>query len=95
MNNLQEYGQRLIEFLSDIIESLGETGIMMSFAVLAAIILGLPIGTILFLTNEDNPRENKLVYQVLYFIYHCLKKAVCMLGKFHPKIFLVEMNNLT
>lgn len=57
MNNLQEYGQRLIEFLPDIIESIGETGIMMSFAMLAAIILGLPIGTILFLTNEDNPRE--------------------------------------
>ena len=57
MNNLQEYGQRLIEFLPDIIERLGETGIMMSFAMLTAIILGLPIGTILFLTNEDNPRE--------------------------------------
>ena len=57
MNNLQEYGQRLIEFLPDIIESLGETGIMMSFAMLAAIFLGLPLGTILFLTDEDNPRE--------------------------------------
>lgn len=34
---------------------------MLGFATLAAILLGLPLGTILFLTAEGKPRENKLV----------------------------------
>ena len=73
MSNLQVYWERLIDFMPDIIESLGETGIMMGFAMIAAIILGLPLGTLLFLTNEDNPRANKVVYQVLSFIINIIR----------------------
>lgn len=56
------YLHRLQEFLPAILESMGETGIMMFFSILAAILLGLPLGTLLFLTAEGKPRENKLVY---------------------------------
>ena len=58
------YIERLQDFLPDILESMGETGIMMFFSVLAAILLGLPLGTLLFLTAKGRPRENKLVYTV-------------------------------
>lgn len=52
---IEKYGPLLIE-------SLGETGIMMGFAVFAALSLGLPLGTLLFLTAEDKPMENPWLY---------------------------------
>lgn len=58
------YIERLQDFLPDILESMGETGIMMFFSVLAAILLGLPLGTLLFLTAKGRPRENKAVYTI-------------------------------
>lgn len=57
----ESYLQRVLDFAPEIYESLVETGIMLGFATLAAILLGLPLGTILFLTAEGKPRENKLV----------------------------------
>lgn len=58
------YLHRLQDFLPVILESMGETGIMMFLSILAAILLGLPLGTLLFLTAEGKPRENKLVYTI-------------------------------
>ncbi|MDO5457278.1 MAG: ABC transporter permease subunit [Atopococcus tabaci] len=58
------YLERLQEFFPAILESMSETGIMMFFSILAAILLGLPLGTLLFLTAKDKPRENKLVYTI-------------------------------
>lgn len=57
----ESYLQRVLDFAPEIYESLVETGIMLGFATLAAVLLGLPLGTILFLTAEGKPRENKLV----------------------------------
>ena len=59
------YIERLIEFSPRMIESMGETGIMMVFSVLAAILLGLPLGTYIFLTSPGRPLENRLIYVVL------------------------------
>lgn len=59
------YIERLIEFSPRMIESMGETGIMMVFSVLAAILLGLPLGTYIFLTSPGRPLENRLVNEVL------------------------------
>lgn len=59
------YIERLIEFSPRMIESMGETGIMMVFSVLAAILLGLPLGTYIFLTSPGRPLENRLINEVL------------------------------
>lgn len=61
---LSTYFSRVIEFWPSLLESLGETGIMMGFAMTAAIFLGLPLGTILFLSAEGKPMENRLIYQL-------------------------------
>lgn len=37
---------------------------MMVFAMVAAILLGLPLGTLLFLTSRNKPMDNKILYQV-------------------------------
>lgn len=61
---IQTYIERVVEYTPRLIESLYETGIMMVFAMIAAILLGLPLGTLLYLTSKGKPIENKLLYQV-------------------------------
>lgn len=61
---LQVYIERIIEYTPRLVESLYETGIMMTFAMVAAILLGLPLGTLLYLASKGKPLENKFLYQV-------------------------------
>lgn len=58
------YFERVVEYFPNMITSLNETGIMMGFAMVAAILLGLPVGTLLFLTDEKQPLENKVIYSI-------------------------------
>jgi D-methionine transport system permease protein len=62
-NALEIYLESIIDYAPSLIESLYETGIMMSFAMVAAILLGLPLGTLLFLTARGKPMENKFLYR--------------------------------
>lgn len=55
---------RLIDITPTLVEALVETGIMMFFAMLAAILLGLPVGTLLFLSSKGRPVENKWIYGI-------------------------------
>ncbi|GGA78277.1 ABC transporter permease [Salinicoccus roseus] len=64
MISLSLYMERVIEYAPRLFESLYETGIMMVFAMVAAILLGLPLGTLLFLTSRNKPMDNKILYQV-------------------------------
>lgn len=56
------YMDRLSDFAPKIWESLQETSIMMGLGSAAAILLGLPLGTLLFLTAKGRPAENKLLF---------------------------------
>ncbi|MEK6189376.1 MAG: ABC transporter permease subunit [Carnobacterium alterfunditum] len=62
-NALEIYLESIIDYAPSLIESLYETGIMMGFAMVAAILLGLPLGTLLFLTARGRPMENKFLYR--------------------------------
>ncbi len=61
----QSFIERIIEFWPPMMESLGETGIMMFFSVIAGILLGLPLGTYIFLTSKDKPLENKFLNRIM------------------------------
>jgi len=63
-DTFQEYITRVIEYWPALFESLWETGIMMGFAMVAAIMLGLPLGTLLFLTARGQPMQNIFIYQL-------------------------------
>ncbi|SOC42082.1 methionine ABC transporter permease [Salinicoccus kekensis] len=63
-DTFQEYVTRVIEYWPALFESLWETGIMMGFAMVAAIVLGLPLGTLLFLTARGQPMQNVFIYQL-------------------------------
>lgn len=59
------YLERLIEFGPNLLESLGETGIMMIFSVIAALLIGLPLGTFIFLTSKGRPLANTFLNQLM------------------------------
>lgn len=54
--------ERLIDITPALLEALYETGIMMIFAMLAALLIGLPVGTLLFLCAKGKPLENRWIY---------------------------------
>lgn len=58
-NTLTLYLERVVEYFPRLVESLQETGIMMIFATVAAILIGLPLGTIIFLTSPGKPLEHR------------------------------------
>ena len=58
------YIDNVVSYLPKFIDSINETGIMMAFAMVAAIILGLPVGTLLFLTDKGQELENKYLYLI-------------------------------
>ncbi len=74
VNNMdQTYLERLIEFGPAMLESLGETGIMMVFSVIAAILLGLPLGTFIFLTSKNRPLENRGLNELMNALVNIIR----------------------
>src|SRR5699024_2241548 len=66
------YIDNVVSYLAKFIDSINETGIMMAFAMVAAIIIGLPVGTLMFLTDKGQELENKH----LYFITNALVNII-------------------
>ncbi|XJS11105.1 methionine ABC transporter permease [Aerococcaceae bacterium WGS1372] len=58
------YIERVIEFAPKIIDSLQESGIMLTLASIAAILLGLPLGTLLYLTAPGKPLDKPWLNQL-------------------------------
>lgn len=62
MNQLLE---RLADYRGEIITSIVETGVMMGNSLLAAILVGLPIGTLLHLSRPGGPYPRRWLYRAL------------------------------
>lgn len=54
----------LVEYQDKIVQAISETGLMVGIALLAAVLLGLPLGTLITLTREGGPAENRLVWAI-------------------------------
>ena len=52
---------------------------MMVFAMVAAILLGLPLGTLLFLTSRNKPMDNKILYQVASVFVNIVRSSQLLL----------------
>ena len=70
---LLTYSQKVIDYAPAMMESMGETGIMMLFSTLAAILLGLPLGTFIFLTSPNRPLENKFWNQMMNVLVNIVR----------------------
>jgi len=67
------YIERVIEYLPRMMESLGETGIMLFFAMLAAILMGIPVGTLLYLTSSGQPTEHRLLNRIINALVNIIR----------------------
>lgn len=56
---------KIIEYQSEIWVSIGQTFIMVGISLLAAILVGLPLGTYLYLSRRGNLYENRLLFMIL------------------------------
>ncbi|PKR78198.1 methionine ABC transporter ATP-binding protein [Halalkalibacillus sediminis] len=63
----------LVEYQTEIWVSIGETFIMVGFSILAALLVGLPIGTFLFLCRKGQLLDNKLVFSSLNLIVNIIR----------------------
>ncbi|MGM9928533.1 MAG: methionine ABC transporter permease [Bacillus sp. (in: firmicutes)] len=55
----------LIQYQTEIWQSIGETFVMVGIAVVAALLVGLPVGTLLYLCRKGQLLENQFLYSVL------------------------------
>lgn len=70
---LTVYLERLIDFAPRLLESLWETGIMLFFAMTAAILLGIPVGTLLYMTADGRPMANRLANRLLNILVNAIR----------------------
>lgn len=63
----------LVKYQSEIIEAILETFYMVGISVAAAILIGLPLGTFLYLSRAGSVLENKLLYGILNIIVNIIR----------------------
>lgn len=80
----------LRQYQSEIVEALGETFIMVGISVAAAVLIGLPIGTFLFLCRKGSLLENKWVYSILDALVNTVRSIPFLL----LVVFLIPFTRL-
>lgn len=63
----------LVEYQSEIWLSIGQTSVMVGAAILAALFVGLPVGTFLFLCRKGQLLENRVVFSSLNLIVNIIR----------------------
>lgn len=63
----------LSEYQAEIWLSVGETFIMVGFSILAALLIGLPVGTFLFLCRKGQLLENQAVFSSLNLVVNIIR----------------------
>ncbi|CAM3429419.1 ABC transporter permease [Erysipelothrix sp. HDW6B] len=52
----------ILQYQAEILKALGETGILIGISTCFAILVGLPLGTLIYLTRKDGVLENRIAY---------------------------------
>ncbi|MFO7176613.1 ABC transporter permease, partial [Enterococcus faecium] len=63
----------LVRYQSEIWQSIAETFIMVGASILAAILVGLPLGTWLYLSRKGQLLENQIVFSVLNLVVNIVR----------------------
>ena len=63
----------LIQYRLEIWQSIGETFVMVGMSILAAIIIGLPVGTLLFLSRKGKMLENQIIFSTMNLIVNIIR----------------------
>lgn len=80
----------LLQYQTEIWQSIGETFIMVGVSILAAVILGLPLGTWLYLSRKGQLLENRAVFSVLNLVVNIVRSFPFLL----LVVFLIPFTRL-
>lgn len=80
----------LVQYQQEIITSIVQTGIMVGVSVLSAILIGLPVGTFLYLTSKGKILENKVMYNALNLVVNIIRSFPFLL----LVVFLIPFTRL-
>ena len=80
----------LIQYQVEIWLSIGETFIMVGASIVAAILLGLPVGTLLFICRKGQVLENQLVFTILNLLVNIIRSFPFLL----LVVFLIPFTRL-
>ena len=80
----------LVRYQSEIWQSIAETFIMVGVSILAAILVGLPLGTWLYLSRKGQLLENQVVFSVLNLVVNIVRSFPFLL----LVVFLIPFTRL-
>ncbi|RHB48654.1 methionine ABC transporter permease [Exiguobacterium sp. AM39-5BH] len=80
----------LLQYQTEIWRSIGETFIMVGVSILAAVFLGLPLGTWLYLSRKGQLLENRAVFSVLNLVVNIVRSFPFLL----LVVFLIPFTRL-
>ena len=63
----------LVQYEAEILSSIGETFVMVGVSILAAILVGLPVGTFLFLLRKGQVLENQFAFSTLNLLVNIIR----------------------
>lgn len=70
---VNDYLAYVLQYQHEIWRAIGETFIMVGISIAAAIILGLPVGTLLFLCRKGQQYENRLLFSILNALVNVIR----------------------
>ncbi|WP_215145502.1 methionine ABC transporter permease [Exiguobacterium qingdaonense] len=80
----------LLRYQSEIWQSIAETFIMVGVSILAAVLVGLPLGTWLYLSRKGQLLENQIVFSVLNLVVNIVRSFPFLL----LVVFLIPFTRL-
>ncbi|WP_456272390.1 methionine ABC transporter permease [Bacillus sp. AK031] len=80
----------LVQYETEIWQSIGETFVMVGVSIIAAVLLGLPVGTLLFLCRKGNMLENQFVFSALNLLVNITRSFPFLL----LVVFLIPFTRL-
>lgn len=82
--------QIMLQYEAEIWQSIGETFVMVGVSILAAVLIGLPVGTFLFLCRKGQLLENTIVFSTLNLLVNVIRSFPFLL----LVVFLIPFTRL-
>lgn len=80
----------LLQYETEIWRSIGQTFVMVGISVAAAVLIGLPLGTLLYLCRKENLLENRMVFSSLNLAVNIIRSFPFLL----LVVFLIPFTRL-
>ncbi len=77
----------LVQYEAEIWQSIGETITMVGVSILAAILIGLPVGTLLFLCRKGHLLENPWGFSSLNLLVNIIRSSHFYIGCFFNPVY--------